>query len=156
MTTLLGFCRGRFSLHKACLPLFSYYLWFTVHVVWSIEAWLLSPLSTNLLYWAFWAWIFPHLGLGTKTHPYNIYTKLKKKKIWGGWGALSPPPTIALPILIGYNKASNYIKICLASILMTKQGRSAKISTNFIKRFGYKGFSNGDIISMLNLFIFRD
>ena len=47
-------------------------------------------------------------------------------------------------MLLGYNEASKYIKMCLAStieiiILMTNQGRSSRISTNLnliIKRFG--------------------
>ena len=46
-------------------------------------------------------------------------------------------------MLLGYNEASNYIKMCLAStieiiILMTNQGWSSRILTNLnlIKRFG--------------------
>ena len=46
-------------------------------------------------------------------------------------------------MLLEYNEASNYIKMCLAStieimILTTKQGWSSRISTNLnlIKRFG--------------------
>ena len=114
-------------------------------------------LSLSLLPLFFSFELYMEVALDLANTPLKNYDKLSEKfegggGRGGGGGRCPPRPTIALPILIGYNKASNYIKICLASILMTKQGRSAKISTNFIKRFGYKG----DIIFMLNLFIFRD
>ena len=73
-TTLLGFCRERFSLHRSCFSFLSYYLWFTVHVVWSIEVWILSSLSTNLLYWALWVLIYSSFGRRNQNPPLqNIY-----------------------------------------------------------------------------------
>ena len=72
--TLLGFCRKRFSLHRSCFSFLSYYLWFTVRVVWSIEVWILSSLSTNLLYWTLWTLIYSSFGRRNQNPPLqNIY-----------------------------------------------------------------------------------
>ena len=70
-TYLLELCWWQIYLDNSSLFLFDYLLKSILTIKSFIWAKFSNPLSTNSLYWAYWAWIQSYLGPMIKMHPYT-------------------------------------------------------------------------------------
>ena len=73
-TDLLGLCRRQIYSDNSNPFLFNYLLKSILTVTSFIRTQLSNPLSTNSLYWAYWAWIQSYFGFMVKMRPYIHYS----------------------------------------------------------------------------------